>query len=358
MTLNPADRVLLRLLAAAINMQEPALDKALSDPEWSRVYGQAAQQGVLAVAWESVRRLPPDLQPDRGLRLQWAYGAERIVSRSKRQMLEAARFAALCTDAGCRLILLKGIGLARYYPFPLQRECGDIDILLPEGFEKGNEIARYRGMKVSGLDYKHNHICSNGVMFENHRYLTSFKGKSDIRRLERIFQDAVKGGDFVPFGEDGFHTLSPTVNALYITYHGFFHFLIEGITLRHLLDWALFVGKEQNAINWNYFYRVCDDLGFSRFANTMNAIAVDIWSVPLTNPDVKFDRRCVDRVLADVLANKRHVSGLPVYKRRPILVYNMLSSRWKYRQLYGRSLFGEMARSVFGLLFDASPELK
>ena len=116
MTLNPADRVLLRLLAAAINMQEPALDKALSDPEWSRVYGQAAQQGVLAVAWESVRRLSPDLQPGRGLRLQWAYGAEQIVSRSKRQMLEAARFAALCTDAGCRLILLKGIGLARYYP--------------------------------------------------------------------------------------------------------------------------------------------------------------------------------------------------------------------------------------------------
>ena len=258
----------------------------------------------------------------------------------------------------CRLILLKGIGLSRYYPSPLQRECGDIDILLPEGFEKGNEIARCRGMKVSGLDYKHNHICSNGVMFENHRYLTSFKGKSDIRRLERIFQDAVKGGDFVPFGEDGFHTLSPTVNALYITYHGFFHFLIEGITLRHLLDWALFVGKEQNAIDWNYFYRVCGNLGFSRFADTMNAIAVDVWGVSLTNPGVSFDRRCTDRVLADVLANKRHVSGLPVYKRRSKLVCNMLSSRWKYRQLYGRSLFGEMARSVFGLLFDASPELK
>ena len=93
MTVNPADRALLRLLAAAVNTRDPALDKALSDPEWSRVYGQAAKQGVLAVAWESVRRLPPDLLPDRGLRLQWAYGAERIVSRAKRQVREAARFA-------------------------------------------------------------------------------------------------------------------------------------------------------------------------------------------------------------------------------------------------------------------------
>lgn len=162
----------------------------------------------------------------------------------------------------------------------------------------------------------------------------------------------------MPFGDAGFHTLSPTINALYITYHSFFHFLIEGIILRHLLDWTLFAGTEQNAIDWNYFYRVCDDMGFSRFANTMNAIAVDIWNIPLTNPDVKFDRRCVDRVLDDVLAEKMHVSGLPVYKRRPILVYNMLSSRWKYRELYGRSFIGEMARSAFGVLFDASPELK
>lgn len=358
MTIKPTERVLLQLLRAAINIQDATLDKALSDPEWHLVYEQAAKQGVLAVVWESVRRLPADLQPGRGLKIQWAYGAEQIVSRAQKQVQEATRFTTLCTEAGCRLILLKGIGLSRYYPFPLQRECGDIDLFLPDGFEKGNQTARSRGMTVSDVDYKHNHIRSNGIVFENHRYLTSFKGrKSDIRRLERIFQDAIKSGDFVPFGDAGFHVLSPTVNALYITYHSFFHFLIEGITLRHLLDWALFAGTEQNAIDWNYFYRVCDDLGFSRFANTMNAIAVDVWGIPLTNPDLKFDRCCVERVLDDVLSDKRHVSGLPVCKRRPILVSNMLSSRWKYRQLYGRSFIGEMVRSVFGVLFDRSPEL-
>lgn len=130
--MKPTDRMLLQLLSAAINAQNPTLDRALSDSEWNLVYGQAAKQGVLAVMWESVRRLPQDLQLVRSLKLQWAYGVEQIVSRSKRQMQEAARFAALCADAGCRLILLKGIGLSRYYPVPLQRECGDIDILLPE----------------------------------------------------------------------------------------------------------------------------------------------------------------------------------------------------------------------------------
>lgn len=353
-----SDRILLQLLSAAINAQNPTLDRALSDSEWNLVYGQAAKQGVLAVMWESVRRLPQDLQPSRSLKLQWAYGAEQIVSRSKRQMQEAARFAALCADAGCRLILLKGIGLSRYYPVPLQRECGDIDILLPEGFEIGNEIAKSHGMTISGLDYKHNHIYSNGIMFENHRYLTSFKGKNDIRRLEKILQNAIKEGNFAPFGDAGFYALSPTANALYITYHSFFHFLIEGITLRHLLDWALFVKAEQDTIDWIRFYSICDDLGFSRFANTLNAIAADVWGISLANPGMSFDRCLLDRVLDDVLAQRRHVSGLPLYKRRPLLICNMLLSRWKYRQLYGRSFLGEMMRSVSGVLFDRSPELE
>ena len=72
MMMKPTDRVLLQLLAAAINTQEPTFDKALSDPEWILVYGQAAKQGVLAVVWESVRRLPSDLQPGRSLKLRWA----------------------------------------------------------------------------------------------------------------------------------------------------------------------------------------------------------------------------------------------------------------------------------------------
>lgn len=77
--MKPTDRMLLQLLSAAINAQNPTLDRALSDSEWNLVYGQAAKQGVLAVMWESVRRLPQDLQLVRSLKLQWAYGVEQIV---------------------------------------------------------------------------------------------------------------------------------------------------------------------------------------------------------------------------------------------------------------------------------------
>ena len=39
--MKPTDRMLLQLLSAAINAQNPTLDRALSDSEWNLVYGQA-----------------------------------------------------------------------------------------------------------------------------------------------------------------------------------------------------------------------------------------------------------------------------------------------------------------------------
>ena len=93
--MKPTDRMLLQLLSAAINAQNPTLDRALSDSEWNLVYGQAAKQGVLAVMWESVRRLPQDLQLVRSLKLQWAYG-----QRGRCRKQPVSRLSAPMPDAG------------------------------------------------------------------------------------------------------------------------------------------------------------------------------------------------------------------------------------------------------------------
>lgn len=103
----------------------------------------------------------------------------------------------------------------------------------------------------------------------------------------------------MPFGEDGFHTLSPTVNALYITYHGFFHFLIEGITLRHLLRLGFVCreGAERNrlelflqGLRQSGFLPVC---GYHECHSRgcVGRLSDESGGVQLTG-------RCTDRVLA------------------------------------------------------------
>ena len=44
-----------------------------TDDRWRELYTAASSQGVSALVWDGIRRLPPELQPSRELRLRWAY---------------------------------------------------------------------------------------------------------------------------------------------------------------------------------------------------------------------------------------------------------------------------------------------
>lgn len=81
---------------------------------WPAVYTCAGVQGVLAIAWDGLRRvtesglLPSDRQPDRELLLRWAYNVEQIEKRNFRQKRVLADLAGFYAAHGIDLMLLKG----------------------------------------------------------------------------------------------------------------------------------------------------------------------------------------------------------------------------------------------------------
>ena len=48
--------------------------------------------------------------------------------------------------------------------------------------------------------------------------------------------------------------------TMFLTYHACAHFLSEGFCLKQNLNWAMFLQKEQNEIDWESFYTFCDRL--------------------------------------------------------------------------------------------------
>ena len=50
------------------------------------------------------------------------------------------------------------------------------------------------------------------------------------------------------------------------------HFLLEGLTLRHLCDWACWMKANQSVIDWNKFYALCKEFKYDRFIDTLNTI--------------------------------------------------------------------------------------
>lgn len=121
---------------------------------------------------------------------------------------------------------------------------------------------------------------------------------------------------------------------------------------------ACLLAAEQERIDADAFGRICDRFGLGTFAGAMTTLAAERLGTPLTTwPSAP--NAPADLLLADILEGGRTVfakKGGP-WQKRTMLLRNMLAGRRRYRIFYGRSMFGESLRSVWGYLTDRNPVL-
>ena len=331
----------------------------LSAEQWRGVFGLAAQQGVLAIVYDVVVKLPAELQPPRNLKLQWALSVDAIENRYEMQRKTSSLLANLFAENDLQTVVMKGLAMGTYYPNPAHRECGDLDCWLGDGYELGNQLCEQLGAKVSREYYKDATIRYRGLLVENHRFFLPIRGSRKMKSLERHLREVALRGEvsFVP--DTKLIVPSADFNALFLTMHGLNHFLSEGVKLRHILDWALLLKAEQDRINWAEFYEWADRMHMTRYANAMTAISVDCFGLEVHNPQIVATSPYSARVLDDTLFkseglfNKNHSA----WKKRMLLVHNKLSFGWKYHKIYQKSILLELIRSVFAFLLEKNPKL-
>ena len=94
--------------------------------------------------------------------------------------------------AGIRPVLMKGAGLAAYYPSPEQRQWGDIDLFVgKEQYHPACAAIREAFPKALKFDeeldhYKHYNIIADGVSIETHRVTIDLQHPIDEKRYEAI----------------------------------------------------------------------------------------------------------------------------------------------------------------------------
>lgn len=348
------------LLRAGLGMQADVPLHAAEGIPWSELYAMAASQGVSGFVWDALQNLPPALQPPRALRLQWAYNVDRIETRYKEQRRAAVELGRIYAEAGIHTVVLKGFALSRLYPRPEHRPCGDLDCFLGADYERGNALAAAAGAKVEANYYKHSHIVFHGLTIENHQFCTAIRGSRRAKAFERHLQAILASQACTSI--DGTDLLAPPAdfNALFLSRHALLHFLTEGISLRHLCDWAVFIERQGSRVDWDEFRRVANEHALLRFAEVMTRLAVcylgvsdDIFPV-----DAALDP-LADRMLDNMLYERRHLNDTAgnAWLKRFRMVANIYRDRWKYRDVYQRSMLGEVARATFAFFTERKPSL-
>ena len=220
----------------------------------------------------------------------------------KKYVEDIASLAKAYSEAGIEMMVLKGYGLSLNYPVPAHRPVGDEDVYLSD-WRRGDEVIRRRGIAI---DYSHHHhsvFSWKGQMVENHYDIVNrCAGKSGRMEDDMLKQMATEGRKEVVVDGIKVYLPSATFNGIFILRHASAHFAGSHITLRHLLDWALFVDKQWKEIDWPFVTDWLTRLGLLKFFTCMNALSIDCLGIPTEKfPSLYRDAKLEQRVLDDIL---------------------------------------------------------
>ncbi len=331
----------------------------LTADEWRSLHKLSRNQGVLALVFDALKDIN-NLIPA-PIKLQWAYGAIQIEDRSDKQWHLADEIGREFCKHNIKPVVLKGFALSKYYPNPKHRECGDFDCFLPGGFELGNRIAEQLGAHVRFDDYKHSHINYKGLMIENHKFCTAIRGPKINKQFEIYLQQLLQSenGGLTQLNNSSIYTPSPTFNALFLIRHSMVHFLYEGIKIRHILDWACLIKSEKKNIDWDIVWHWCDLLHLGNFLDLLNATVGKYIGIDIECRHAQSAAN-IDKFMQGVLYDDTAVYNnayATIWHQRYAIAKNMVTTRWKFSDVYKKSLILELLKTAMYALFEKHPKL-
>lgn len=276
--LSDGQRLLCRLLGAALGGTE------LPDSEKKML--AAADRAELLYMAERHRVLPllyDVLQDCGGLsREEWSRVEEysrQTVRQNYRLLFLTKHLTEILENAGIPSVVLKGCGVAAWYPVPELRRAGDVDLLVPEQeLDHGLTVLSQAGFAISDAQHANHHVVcrsTEGIDVELHvmpaepfhdaNINARMQELSGVCIEQRVYRDCM--GIALPVPPD-------VCQALQLLLHMLQHFLRAGFGLRLLCDWTVFWNRQENIEIWNEFERLAKSCGIYEFARTVTESCV------------------------------------------------------------------------------------
>lgn len=223
-----------------------------SQEDWNKCYITASKQGVLALAWEGVQRLPLELQPPKQLKFKWAMSVEKYEAKHRRYCQTAQQLQQFYKGHGIVAVQMKGVGFSANYNVPAHREGGDIDMFTysadtskmshTEANTLADNLMVEQGSDLEFHSYKHSNFYYNGIPIENHKcFVNLHLNPQFMGCLNNYLHKALQPQEVELYnGEYKILVPSTQFNTLFISCHAFQHYG-SGIALHHLYDWATLV---------------------------------------------------------------------------------------------------------------------
>ena len=246
------------------------MQKSDAELDWERVMRLAREQSAAFLLAYLLRKdktmgCPPEI------RAEWSSRLFQTVITANKQRKNMLRLLADMERDGFHPVLLKGYAAAACYAVPDSRISSDVDILIPP-----KEEARACGW-LRKKDFElfprwtdgHHSVCTHPDYGRVELHVALFD-----RMVTEVWFHEFREPLYDPKTlirmetEDGsFVTLGHTDHLLFMTLHMAKHFINGGMTLRMMLDAALYMTKHAPEIDFARYWQVLTVLRYRELVN-------------------------------------------------------------------------------------------
>lgn len=278
--------------------------KEITDKEWNAILNMAHKQTMLGIVMDAIDRLPDGVsRPPKAISMKLLKMGVNMERYNKIINLKAAEMTSFFNNKGMDAVLLKGQGLATLYPNPLHRNPGDIDLWVDSDRKILMSICN---KELKGEEFTYHHIdvkLSDGIELEVHTTPSWMYAYHRNRALQRMFRKWIKDAKYIelPEGTGRVKVPSDEMNRVYLLVHLYRHVFSEGIGLRQMADYAVFLSKgcteEDKAIAMEHL----KELNMTKFAGAVMYVMKVVFGLEdsclLTVPDEKRGKMLLQTIL-------------------------------------------------------------
>lgn len=225
------------------------------------------------------------------------------LAENARNDYEHVRICSIMKNAGIPCTVLKGFASALYYPDPLMRSMGDVDFLVDaDDFEKADKVLIENGYETTGKNNDvHDIYVSKTCRCEMHFQPSGIPEGKAGEKIKKYLSDLLDKSETVKTELGNIIVPSAYHHGLIILLHMCHHLTGDGLGLRHLCDWAVFLNTIGEKKFLEMFEETFKDIGLWEFAKTMTFISCKYLGLKGMSWAKNADKKLADYILIDII---------------------------------------------------------
>lgn len=297
--LGKSEQALLDLLANNLFGAGESID--YDDLDWDRVWHEAYLQAVplIAFSYDFTDKI------DDKIANHIKNSLNTIISLNSRRIGEHVYLHNILSKENIKYTIIKGFACSLYYPDPMLRSIGDVDFLVKHNdLEKTERVLIKNGfLPLESTSECHKVFTFKGCRYEMHYEPAGIPTGEAGDVLQQYLNDAV---DCSVINETEFGAMcvpSDFHHGLIILLHMCHHLNCEGIGLRHLCDWAVFISSLSRESFRDLFEEKLKATGLWLFASILTQICVDFLGCSSGILFTEENKELSESVLSDIFSS-------------------------------------------------------